>query len=340
MFKQGTKMKRLAIGIAIAIPLLVVAGTFWSQNRGGDIKQRVIIAQVSDFFLYAPIYVAKDAGFFEEQGLDVSIISTGGDEKSWAAVISGSAQFGVGDPTFVAISDQQGQRGTVIASIVNGVPFWGVTLRTDIPAITKPVQLRGLSVATFPAPSTAYTLQREMFTRGGLEPSIRQGAFGALIPMLKAGQADIALELEPNVSIAVEGQGAHVVYSLANLYGDFAITGLTARPQYLRENSETTGRIVCALRKALDFIHTKNTETLAILKKRFPELSGSVPLNALRRVQSEGIIPKQVAVDANAWKKAIDLRISVGDLKSAKPMNYYVDNSFADIADKTCGVTP
>jgi hypothetical protein len=34
-----------------------------------------------------------------------------------------------------------------------------------------------------------------MFRRGGLEPNIRQGAFGALLAVMKSGQADIALEI-------------------------------------------------------------------------------------------------------------------------------------------------
>jgi NitT/TauT family transport system substrate-binding protein len=70
----------------------------WYRQRSAtntSTARAITIAQTSDFFLYAPIYIAKDAGFFSKQGLDVSIISTGGDGKTWAAVVSGNAAFGV-----------------------------------------------------------------------------------------------------------------------------------------------------------------------------------------------------------------------------------------------------
>ena len=45
------------------------------------------------------------------------------------------------------------------------------------------------SVATFSAPSTAYTVQTEMFKEANLPTNIRQGAFGTLLPMLDTGNA-------------------------------------------------------------------------------------------------------------------------------------------------------
>jgi NitT/TauT family transport system substrate-binding protein len=315
-----------------------LAGVALYHTYSAPRHDKVVIAQVADFFLYAPIYVAKDAGFFEKNGLDVQIVSTGGDEKAWAAVISGSAQFGVGDPTFVAIADQRGQPGRVVASIVNGVPFWGIAIRPEVAAINRPSELKPYVVATFPAPSTAYTLQAEMFRRGGLQPNIRQGGFGALIPMLVAKQADIALELEPNVSTAVVRQHAHVTYSLADIYGDFAITGLTATPQYLAANPDTSRRVLCSLRQALDYIHKEPQAALQILLKRFPEIDAQVAAAAFSRAESKHVIPQSTAISQAAWGKALQLRVQTGDVKTPKQMSSYVDNSYATYADQKCAM--
>jgi NitT/TauT family transport system substrate-binding protein len=209
-------------------------------------KQKVTIAQFGDFFLYAPLYIGIDAGFFAQNGLDVSLISTGGDEKSWAAVMSGQASFGVADPTFVAVSAEKGQPGKVISSIVNGVPFWGVALDQNV-KVEKDSDLSKYTVATFPDPSTAYTLQEDMFQDANLKPKIVSGAPGALLAIVKAKKAEIALELEPNVSQAVVKENGKIVYSLAKRYGNFAITGLTASPKFLQENPEVAFKAVCSL---------------------------------------------------------------------------------------------
>ena len=210
--KSGSKNgKGLFVGLLAFLLLGGGIATYLMNRPEKDVStnlQEIKIAQFGDFFLYAPLYIAIDQGFFKDEGLDVSLINTGGDEKTWATVISGNAAFGLADPTFIAVSDSRGKPGRVIANIVDGVPFWGVTLDPNI-KIEKPQDLAGYSVATFPAPSTAYTLQKDMFEDGELEPKISQGAPGTLLAQLRAKQVDIALELEPNASQAV-ADGGHI----------------------------------------------------------------------------------------------------------------------------------
>ncbi len=85
----------------------------------------VTIAQFGHVFLYMPLYVALRGGFFREQGLDVKLVSTGGDEKTFTADSTGNAQFGVSDPTFAAIAREHGQGGKVVAGIVKGNALLG-----------------------------------------------------------------------------------------------------------------------------------------------------------------------------------------------------------------------
>ena len=47
--------------------------------------QKITIAQFGHVFVYLPIYIAKEKGFFKDQGLEVTYVSTGGDEKTFAA---------------------------------------------------------------------------------------------------------------------------------------------------------------------------------------------------------------------------------------------------------------
>ena len=324
--------------IASLILLIILVTAYWAYHKRGkndSTVRKVTIAQYGDVFLYAPLYIAKDAGLFAKRGLDVSLVSTGGDEKTWAAVTSGSASFGVADPTFVAISDSRGQPGRVIASIVNGVPFWGVTFKQDIAPFSSSKSLTGLTVATFPAPSTAYTLQKKMFIQAGLQPSIREGAFGTLLTMLRTGQADIALELEPNVSQA-ESDGAHVVYSMGDSYGEFAMTGLTTTPDLLARQPDLARDVVCSLQMANDYIRMHPDSSLDILAARFPEVKRDVAKGALSRMVAGGIVPKSVVLQPSAWDKAIALRVESGDLSNPKSSDSYLDEQYAKWAEQNC----
>lgn len=292
--------------------------------------QKITIAQFGQVFLYMPIYVAKDKGFFKDEGLDVQLVNTGGDEKTFTAVASGSAQFGVADPTFTAIAREKGQGGKVIASIVNGVPFWGVTFRKDIKPFDKVTAFDGLRVATYTAPSTNYTVMKKILQNNGLpvKAKIVEGAFGSLIAMLKAGKADIAMELEPVASIAAT-EGATVVYSLAGVYGDFAFTGLTTTDSYIKDHPEIVQAAVRAMDRAIKLMHSDFEGTLVIAKKEFPEVDENILRNALQRIIKEGTVPKSVFLSKESWDKAIILRKEVGDIKGEGKYEENVDMNFA-----------
>ena len=323
---RPTRSYRLVLTtVLLAVILLGALGAWWrsrtTSGNNGTLRP-ITIAQFGDFFLYAPLYVAVDGGFFQENGLDVSIVNTGGDDKTWAAVLSGSAEFGVADPTFVAISAARGQNGVVVSNLVNGVPFWGITFK-DIAPFENASELSQYSVATFPSPSTAYALQNKMFSDANLPPNIREGGFGAIIAMLRAGDADIGLELEPNVSQAVS-DGATIVYSLADRYGDFAITGLTTSDLTAEREPELVAAVLASLQGALDLLHTDPNQALALLTERFPGVPPAVAKAALERVLADGVVPRSTKISEEAWNKAIQLRIEVGDLADAAPYSQFV----------------
>lgn len=319
------------VGGIVILAVLALGYFVWpgeiTKNQHTE-KEKITIAEFGEVFLYAPLYVAYEKDFFGEEGLEVTITPTGGDDKTFAALLSGDAQFGVADPTFAAISGEQGQPGRVIAAMLEGVPFWGITDNENIPEIEKPEDLNGFTVATFPAPSTAFTLQKNMFESGDLQPQITETAFGSLLAAVEAGSADIALELEPNVSTAVN-QDYRIVYSIADQYPNFALTSLTALPEYLESNPETAQKVVNSLQKAMDFIHSNPEETAKLLVNRFTDVEPDIAESAIRNMIDAKVYPKTVIPSEAGWEAAINLRQQIGDLKEDAPYETYVVTSFA-----------
>ena len=299
-----------------------------SAARATPVK--VTIAQFGQVFLYLPLYVAKNKGFFAEQGLDVSLVSTGGDDKTFAAVASGSAQFGVADPVFTAIARQEGKGGKVIASLVNGVPFWGVTYKKNIADIDSPSKFSGLRIATYPSPSTNYAVMADTINNAGLpkKATIVQGAFGSLITLLKADKADIAMELEPVASIAAK-DGARIVYSAARKYGDFATTGITTTDEIIKNEPEKVQAVVSAIAKAVAWIRSDFEGALGVAKQEFPEVPEDVLRSALRRVLDDQVIPTSVVLTEQAWNAAVQLRRGLGEIKGEAPFAENADMQFA-----------
>lgn len=297
-----------------------------------DLK-KITIALFGHVFVYLPIYTAKQKGFFKEQGLDVTYISTGGDDKTWAAVTSGSAQFGIADPTFVAIAREKGDKsGRIIASIIDGVPFWGVSKNDRY--LKSNSDLNGLRVATYPAPSTNYALMERMIKGENLKTKIMQGSVGTLLPMLKNNRADVAMILEPTVSIAVE-QGFHVVFSYKDHYENFAFTGLSTTKEYIEKHPQICQKVVNALQKAYNFAYDNFEGSIEVAKKQFPSKKRSVLQKGLTRMIKDNTIPENAILKESSWQKAVKLRLYIGDLEKDAHFTENVNNKFAKKALNT-----
>lgn len=311
---------------------LITLVVFFTACTKSDSKlESIKVAQFGDVFIYTPLYLANAKGFFAEEGLKVDLINTGGDDKTYAAVIGGSALFGIADPVFVAIAKEQGIEGRVIGSIVNSVPFWALTKNPDIPQITDAKMLAPYSVATFSAPSTAYTVQTEMFKEANLPVNIKQGAFGTLLPMLDAGRADIALELEPNVSMAIK-DGAKVIYSFAEKYSEFTFTGITTSKKVIDEKPETVQKFINAITKAEKFAHQYPDSAAFYMSKLYPDVDKEIVFQAINRMVDSNTLPPNAVISSEAWRESVELRYRMGDLKSMENIEGVLDMSFAEKA--------
>ncbi len=318
------------LGLAVA---LTTAASCRHCDNNPDDRTHVTIAQWGQekYLIYLPLYVAMEEGFFAKRKLNVQIKFTGNDDQTFAAVIKGDAQFGVGDPVFAAIARQRGFPARVVATIVGGVAIWGVTNKATLPVVTRPDDLAGLRVGTFPEPSTNYTLMREIIQRAQLDlrgTRIVQAPIGAQLALLERGDADIAMELEPATSLAVT-KGYRVVYSSPRFHGPFAFTGLTTTQSVISRRKDTVQAVVSALEESARFCH-RNSETAArVARHLFPQLPAAVVEMAVRRMTNEATIPDHVEVLDEAWQAALRTRIAVGDLSGPQATGVTVDNSFA-----------
>jgi NitT/TauT family transport system substrate-binding protein len=311
----------------------ILAGSLVSCDTGPALTQ-VKFSQAFQHLLYIGLYVAKDAGFFREEGLDVSISTAGGDAQAFAALSSGQVDFAQGDPAFVAIGAEKGWNGKVVAMAVDRVAVWGVTLRSDIQPFTDPVGFKNFNVATYPEPNTSFVVQKELVQRAGLklglDTRITQVQFGSEIAALRHGQVDIAQTIEPNVS-QLETQNGKVVFSYPDAYGPLAFTGVMTSEKLIRERPKVVQSIVTAYEKSLQFIRKEPDKSLEIAAKQLPQLEKSTIKRALDRLIGSQSLPQHAAVDLPSWEKLLRIRISVGDLRGP-PKETLIENRFAEKA--------
>ena len=64
------------------------------KDSEGEKLTKVTLNEVAHSIFYAPQYVALEEGYFAEEGLDLTLVTGFGADKTMTAVISGEADIG------------------------------------------------------------------------------------------------------------------------------------------------------------------------------------------------------------------------------------------------------
>ena len=99
------KLKKLPFFALAGVACLFPAFAF---GCGGPDPNTINLSEVTHSTFYAPLYVAINNGYFEEQGLKVNLSNGGGSNVSMSALVSGSANIVLVGPETVVYTQQEG----------------------------------------------------------------------------------------------------------------------------------------------------------------------------------------------------------------------------------------
>jgi len=326
-----TALKKLAL-LLLAVAAVLFAPCAFAQSAA---PEKITIAQFGKerFLLYLPLYVAMEEGLFKKRGLDVDLKFAGNDDQIFAAVVSGAAQFGMGDPVFTAISHDKGGPGKVVAMMLTKLDLAGVTNEDKIHEIKTPQELDSLRISSFPEPSTTYTYLNQLKHKECPNLTIVQAPVGGQMSLLEAGKVDIALDLEPTISI-YEDKGYRIVVDITPWTDPQAVTGITTTEEEIRNHPQTAQKVVDALQEAVNLLYGDPAVGFQVGKKLYPQLSDKVVHSAVNRMLGAKMYPRSIVVADDLWQRTIKTRLDSGELKKPQATSVAVDNEFALQAQK------
>ncbi|GAC1479788.1 MAG: ABC transporter substrate-binding protein [Acetobacteraceae bacterium] len=284
---------------------------------------------------YINLYVGQAAGYFEKQGIHLNVSAAGGDTQAFAAVLGRSALFGIGDPTMVPISVESGGPGKVVGTVVQRAHYFGVS--KTAPKITDPKQFKGMTIVTSPEPNTNFSVTKRLLEQAGLQVGrdVKMIAVnpGTEIAAMLAGQADVAIAYQPNVS-AAEAQGAKTVFDFSNAIGPFCNTGIMVLNDTLTQKAEVVQALCNGLELAGRRVFSDPAYAKSIARKEFPDLPGDVVDKAIDAEIQYKIPAEHVVVDRQQWDNLMTMQKYLKNVKGTTTFEQIVDNSFAEKAMK------
>jgi NitT/TauT family transport system substrate-binding protein len=284
---------RRAVAAAFALPLVLAAcggddaDSADSADDGAQQVETVALGTIPIIDV-APIYLGIEQGFFEEQNIELDLSAGQGGATIVPGVASGSIDIGFGNNLSLVVAASSGLPLQVLTSAVDSTgdpeadPF---TVVTADPAITRPADLAGRTVATNTVNAIGDSVVAASVAADGGDPgtiTFVELPFPNMAVALLAGDADAAWLVEPFVTLA-EQQGIRVLTTPLNDFTDVRIEISTyfTSAQYATENPEVVERFTTAMEQSLTYAQENPDAVRAILPTYLditPELAAAVRL--------------------------------------------------------------
>jgi len=329
-------MKKIIAWIIIILSLVTLAITLILKLKEGNNSNltKVTVGEVTHSIFYAPQYVALSKGYFEEEGLDVEIITIPGADKVTAAVLSGDVQIGFcgSEATIYVYNGGEKDYIKTFAGLTNkdGSFLVGRTKQENF----KIEDLKGKHVIAgrvggMPVMNFEWALRKnninpnkDLNTDTSIEFASMQGAF-------ISGIGDYVSLFEPNASnIEQEGLG-YVVASIGEMAGNIPYTAYNAKKSYIEENKDIIEKFTKAIAKGLKYVDENKPEVIAKdILEYFPDTTLTTVTNAVKRYKEIDAWYKTPEISEQDFDRIQDIMIDSGTLNEKVDYKELVDTRF------------
>ena len=228
----------------------------------------VRIAYVSRSILDMPYMIARDRGFFREEGLEVEFVFMKA-IQTVQAMLAGGVDFGTAT-------------GTGISAAVNGADVRVIFALTDkpsfdmiaLPSITNVQQMRGKKLGISAPGSLTEILARQIFLVNKIPldqvAMLPLGTSDVTYIALKAGTIDATMLQVPQNFIA-QDEGYKKIAAGADVYRAVQ-GGLTTTKAVINDRPEVVTRVIRATQKSLRLIRTDKKFAVDFIKGPFLDM--------------------------------------------------------------------
>jgi NitT/TauT family transport system substrate-binding protein len=259
-------MRRTQHWILAAVLVFVAIGTyFWITKEKG--KEQPYKVGLVTWIGYAPLYIAKDKGYFDAEGLDVEIRNMDQPGTREAAFSAGNLDFFPNTPdAFVIDNATHPLPGKIIAAFDRSFGADGLIVKSDT---NSALDLKGKSVGFEKGITSHYLLLWYLHQNGMTGADIKQINLSANDAgrSFLAGQLDAAATWEPWLTKARETEGSKVLIDSSRM--DDRIVDVLMVSNRVLANPDAARRFMRAWYKGLEFLESHSDEADILLGRKW-----------------------------------------------------------------------
>jgi NitT/TauT family transport system substrate-binding protein len=214
------------------------------------------------------VWVAKEAGLFKENGLDVQLIFIGSSSILSQAVIAGDVPIAIMSGT-AAINSQLAGSDLVMAASTKKDPAQAFLVTAK--GISQPAQLKGKKLAVSRIGASSDFILRLILKKIGLVPDkdvaiVQIGSSPVRMAALANGAADgTALTFEE--MMIAKKMGFNVLLNLMELGVESLNSDVVTTRRFIRESRETVQRFVKGMVKGVSFFAANKKFSMDVIAR-------------------------------------------------------------------------
>src|SRR4051812_15275974 len=312
----------------------LVACNNTSKNETKKLE-KVRIAEVTRSIFYAPQYVALSQGFFKAEGLDVTLTTTPGGDKTMTTLISGGADVAlVGSETSIYVYAQGANDPVINFAQLTQTDGTFLVAREKIDNFSWDL-LKGKTFLGQRKGGMPQMVGEFVLKKHGIDPHkdlnlIQNIDFANIANAFASGTGDFVQLFEPTASIfEKEGKG-HIVASFGTESGHLPYTVFMAKESYLTENKDTAEKFTFALQKAQKWVQDTDSKEIAeVISPYFEDTDLDIMATVIDRYRKQGSFAENPILDKEEWNNLQDVMDKAGELPARLKYEDLVNTDFA-----------
>lgn len=304
--------------------------------------QTVRLNEVVRSVFYAPMYVAINEGFFEEEGLEIDLSTGQGADKTMQQLLSGNVDIGFSGPEQVVYIYNQGREDypVVFGQLTqrDGSFLVGRSEEEDFDwKSLEGKELIGGRPGGIPEMALEYVLKQN-----GLDPKkdvsmVTNIDFTATAGAFKSGTGEYVALFEPTATMLEKDGGGKIVASIGESAGNIAYTCFYTTKSYMDENPEVIQKFTNAIYKGQQWVKEHTDEEVAdSIISFFPGTDKDVIVQVIKNYKDIEAYAENPVVSEDGLNRLMDIIQGYDDslIKERPDFNIIVNNTFVNEAIK------
>jgi NitT/TauT family transport system substrate-binding protein len=327
--------------ISLSVSLIaILMFSLAACNSNSDSKttkklEKVRIAEVTRSIFYAPQYVALAKGFFKDEGLDVSLMTTAGGDKTMTTLLSGGADVAlVGSETSIYVYAQGSKDPVINFAQLTQTDGTFLFSRKKIDNFSWD-QLKGTTFLGQRKGGMPQMVGEFVLKKHGIDPHkdlnlIQNVDYANIANAFASGTGEFVQLFEPTASIfEKEGKG-YIVASFGKESGHVPYTTYMTKQSYIKDHKATVEKFTRAVYKAQQWVKNHSSEEIAkAIQPYFPDTDLGIMTTVVDRYKSQGSFATDPILDKEEWNNLQNIMKEAGELPKQINHNTLVNTDFA-----------